>query len=185
MVAGCTFAVAPQFSASKFWRECYETNARYTAYIGEMMRYILQQPPGDYDKKVKRVKNYLVWKYSALTFVLKYLFYLVFQHNVEVAIGTGLRYDIWPEVAPRFGDMWMWELYGEFLSLWFWHKNDIKSLKFWQFLKPWVFYVSKLLKNYSASTEGNIQLANLMNDEGCIMRWTPLVRVRNKKLYAN
>ena len=29
----------------------------------------------------------------------------------------------------------------------------------------------------SASTEGNIQLANLMNDEGCIMRWTPLVKL--------
>ena len=52
VLAGCTFAVAPQFSASKFWKECYESNARYTAYIGEMMRYILQQPPGEYDKKV-------------------------------------------------------------------------------------------------------------------------------------
>jgi hypothetical protein len=27
-------------------------------------------------------------------------------------MGTGLRYDIWPEVKPRFGDMWIWELYA-------------------------------------------------------------------------
>ena len=48
--------------------------------------------------------------YKLSTFFLPFW---IIQHNVEVAIGTGLRYDIWPEVAPRFGDMWMWELYGK------------------------------------------------------------------------
>ena len=28
-----------------------------------------------------------------------------------------------------------------------------------------------------ASTEGNIQLANIMDDEGCIMRFTPFVQL--------
>ena len=108
--SGTTLAIAPKFSATNFWKECYLCNAKYIQYIGEMMRYVLETPPGEYDKK----------------------------HNVKVAMGSGLRYDIWPEVKPRFGEMWIWELY--------------------------------------ASTEGNIQLANIMDDEACIMRFTPLIQ---------
>ena len=47
--------------------------------------------------------------------------------NILVKIN---RYDIWPRLKPRFGDMWFFEIYG--------------------------------------STEGNIQFANIMNDEGRI-----------------
>jgi acyl-CoA synthetase (AMP-forming)/AMP-acid ligase II len=50
-IAGATLAVTPKFSASNFWKECYETNAKYIHYIGEMMRYVLETPPGPYDKK--------------------------------------------------------------------------------------------------------------------------------------
>ena len=50
-MAGATLEIAPKFSASKFWQECYECNAKYISYIGEMMRYVVDTPPGEYDKK--------------------------------------------------------------------------------------------------------------------------------------
>ena len=63
----------------------------------------------------------------------------IFSSFLKVAVGSGLRYDIWNQIKPRFGDMWLWEIYG--------------------------------------STEGNVQLANVMDDEACIMRFTPIVQV--------
>ena len=85
-------------------------DAEYIFYIGEMLRYCLDAPPGEYDKK----------------------------HKIKAALGSGLRYDIWPKMKPRFGDFWMFEIYG--------------------------------------STEGNVQLANILNDESCICRLTPFMK---------
>ena len=70
-MAGATLEIAPKFSASRFWQECYECNAKYISYIGEMMRYVVDMPPGEYDKK-HNVKERL--KYLDL-FAKKLLYY--------------------------------------------------------------------------------------------------------------
>lgn len=110
IIAGAAVAFAPKFSASKFWSDCIKYDAQYIHYIGEMMRYLVEAPPSDLDK----------------------------AHRVKCAIGSGLRYDIWPRLKPRFGDMWYFEIYG--------------------------------------STEGNLQFANIMDDESCICRLTPFMK---------
>merc|ERR1711935_1227052 len=110
VIAGASVAIAPKFSATNFWKDCVKYDAEYIFYIGEMLRYCLDAPPSEWDKK----------------------------HKIKAALGSGLRYDIWPKMAPRFGDMWMFEIYG--------------------------------------STEGNIQLANILNDESCICRLTPMMK---------
>jgi acyl-CoA synthetase (AMP-forming)/AMP-acid ligase II len=63
LIAGGTLSVTPKFSASNFWKECYECNAKYIHYIGEMMRYVLETPPGPYDKKHNvqvKLKKYIM-----------------------------------------------------------------------------------------------------------------------------
>ncbi|CAG5096614.1 Oidioi.mRNA.OKI2018_I69.XSR.g14702.t1.cds [Oikopleura dioica] len=109
--AGGTVAISEKFSASNYWREVYECNAKYIHYIGEMMRYVVEAPESPYDK----------------------------THGVRVAAGSQLRYDVWPKLTSRFGDFWVYEIYG--------------------------------------STEGNVQFANILNDEATIIRLTPLIQL--------
>lgn len=73
--AGATLALGKTFSASRFWDEIRQSNATAFIYIGEVCRYLLNQPARDTDR----------------------------AHKVRVIIGNGLRPEIWEEFTTRFG----------------------------------------------------------------------------------
>jgi fatty-acyl-CoA synthase len=73
--AGGTLALGQSFSASRFWDEVIAMEATAFVYIGEVCRYLLNQPPKDTDR----------------------------AHRVRVIAGNGLRPEIWDEFTGRFG----------------------------------------------------------------------------------
>ncbi|MCI4674907.1 long-chain-acyl-CoA synthetase FadD6 [Candidatus Mycolicibacterium alkanivorans] len=73
--AGGTLALGKSFSASKFWDEVIGMEATAFIYVGEVCRYLLNQPPKDTDR----------------------------AHKIRVIAGNGLRPEIWDEFTKRFG----------------------------------------------------------------------------------
>ncbi|RNI19899.1 long-chain-acyl-CoA synthetase [Flexivirga caeni] len=84
LVSGASMAIAPKFTASRFWDECIRYDATAFVYIGELCRYLLAQP-------AKRVDG---------------------EHGIRVIVGNGLRADIWAQFQQRFGIGRIAEFYG-------------------------------------------------------------------------
>ncbi|NKF24027.1 long-chain-acyl-CoA synthetase [Solimonas marina] len=82
--AGCTLALGRKFSASRFWDEIRAVDATSFCYIGELCRYLLNQPAKDGDR----------------------------QHHVRLIIGNGLRAELWDDFQQRFGIERICEFYG-------------------------------------------------------------------------
>lgn len=82
--AGATMVLARKFSASNFWDDCRKYSVTACCYIGELCRYLLNQPKKDNDR----------------------------NHRLRIMGGNGLRPDIWMEFKQRFGVHHMMELYG-------------------------------------------------------------------------
>jgi acyl-CoA synthetase (AMP-forming)/AMP-acid ligase II len=82
--AGATVALARKFSASRFWDEIRKYNATAFIYVGELLRYLLNQPPKPNDA----------------------------DNPVKTIIGNGLRPEIWMEFKNRFGIERIAEFYG-------------------------------------------------------------------------
>ncbi|XP_057302063.1 long-chain fatty acid transport protein 1-like isoform X2 [Hydractinia symbiolongicarpus] len=81
---GTTVIIAKKFSASRFFQECAYHGATMFNYIGETCRYLLAQPPSKYDR----------------------------AHRIRLAIGNGLRPQIWSEFKNRFGIAVIGECYA-------------------------------------------------------------------------
>ncbi|KAM9311848.1 uncharacterized protein PAF06_009714 [Gastrophryne carolinensis] len=81
---GATFVLRNKFSASQFWDDCRKYNVTVFQYIGEIMRYLCNTPKKDNDK----------------------------DHRVRMAIGNGLRPDVWKEFISRFGPIQINEFYA-------------------------------------------------------------------------
>ncbi len=81
---GATLALGRRFSASRFWDEIRRFDATAFCYIGELCRYLLNQPPTARDR----------------------------DHRVRVMVGNGLRPEIWDEFQQRFGIDRICEFYG-------------------------------------------------------------------------
>jgi acyl-CoA synthetase (AMP-forming)/AMP-acid ligase II len=84
LTSGATLAMARKFSASGFWRDIRAHRATAFVYIGELCRYLLNQPPSQHDR----------------------------DHRVRVVIGNGLRPEIWDAFQQRFGIEHICEFYG-------------------------------------------------------------------------
>ncbi|WP_167477640.1 long-chain-acyl-CoA synthetase [Nocardia arthritidis] len=82
--SGATFALGRQFSASRFWDEVIREEATGFIYIGELCRYLLNQPPKPTDRR----------------------------HRVRLCVGNGLRPELWDEFKQRFGIDRIVEFYG-------------------------------------------------------------------------
>jgi fatty-acyl-CoA synthase len=82
--SGATLALGKSFSASKFWDEVIANQATAFIYIGEVCRYLLNQPPKPTDR----------------------------AHKVRVIAGNGLRPEIWDEFTKRFGIPRVCEFYA-------------------------------------------------------------------------
>ena len=84
ITSGATLALGKSFSASKFWDEVIAAEATAFIYIGEICRYLLNQPPKPTDR----------------------------AHKVRVIAGNGLRPEIWDEFTKRFGIARVCEFYA-------------------------------------------------------------------------
>ena len=82
--SGATLALGKSFSASKFWDEVIATDATAFLYIGEICRYLLNQPAKPTDR----------------------------AHKVRLIAGNGLRPEIWDEFTSRFGIARVCEFYA-------------------------------------------------------------------------
>lgn len=83
-VSGAAVALRRKFSASHFWQDAKHFGATRFVYIGELCRYLLNQPPRPEDR----------------------------DHQLRIGVGNGLRPDIWEEFTQRFGVESMREFYG-------------------------------------------------------------------------
>ncbi|MGB3486144.1 MAG: long-chain-acyl-CoA synthetase FadD6 [Mycobacterium sp.] len=84
LTSGATLALGRSFSASKFWDEVIRYDATAFVYIGELCRYLLNQPQRPTDR----------------------------SHKVRVIAGNGLRPEIWDEFTQRFGIKRVAEFYA-------------------------------------------------------------------------
>lgn len=71
---GVTVVLSEKFSTSKFFEECHRNNVTMIHYVGEMCRYLVNSPKGDYDT----------------------------NHRIRVALGNGLRKDVWTLFQNKF-----------------------------------------------------------------------------------
>ncbi|KAL8197269.1 UNVERIFIED_CONTAM: hypothetical protein K2H54_018394 [Gekko kuhli] len=84
IMQGATLALRSKFSASQFWDDCRKYNVTVIQYIGEVLRYLCNVPKKDNDH----------------------------DHRVRIALGNGLRADVWREFIRRFGNIRIFEFYA-------------------------------------------------------------------------
>lgn len=82
--SGATLALARRFSATAFWDDVARYRATAFQYIGEVCRYLVNQPRHVHER----------------------------DHRLRFAIGNGLRPDIWAQFQARFGIPRVIEFYG-------------------------------------------------------------------------
>ena len=75
LTQGAAISLQRRFSASRFWDGARRHGVTGCQYIGEICRYLLNQPPRDDDR----------------------------DHGIRVMMGAGLGPDIWEEFQSRFG----------------------------------------------------------------------------------
>ncbi len=83
--SGTVFASRRRFSARHFISDVRRVSATHFLYVGELCRYLLNQPPTPYDR----------------------------AHRIRLATGPGLRPDIWRRFTERFGIDRVLETYGQ------------------------------------------------------------------------
>ncbi|XP_075581610.1 long-chain fatty acid transport protein 2-like [Pelecanus crispus] len=81
---GATCVLRAKFSASQFWDDCRRYNITVIQYVGELLRYLCNMPKRANDR----------------------------EHSVRLALGNGLRADVWKDFLQRFGPISIWEFYG-------------------------------------------------------------------------
>ncbi len=84
LVSGAALAIGRKFSASGFWDEARAYGTTVFVYIGEVLRYLLNQPSRADDRR----------------------------HSVRMVFGNGLRPDLWDAFKNRFGIERIYEFYG-------------------------------------------------------------------------
>ncbi|NXY00316.1 S27A3 protein, partial [Centropus bengalensis] len=81
---GATCVLKEKFSASHFWDDCRAEGVTVFQYIGELCRYLVNQPPRPGER----------------------------EHGLRLAVGSGLRPDVWRRFLQRFGAVRIVETYG-------------------------------------------------------------------------
>eukprot|EP01061_Rhynchopus_euleeides_P028583 TRINITY_DN465_c0_g2_i1.p2 TRINITY_DN465_c0_g2~~TRINITY_DN465_c0_g2_i1.p2 ORF type:complete len:648 (+),score=318.42 TRINITY_DN465_c0_g2_i1:234-2177(+) len=81
---GNTLVIRRKFSASNHWRDCKKYNVTCMQYIGELCRYLLAAPATEEAK----------------------------DHRIRIAVGNGLRPEIWNEFQRRHNIPEIGEFYG-------------------------------------------------------------------------
>jgi fatty-acyl-CoA synthase len=84
LLNGACVVLKRRFSASQFWEDVRREGCTQFVYIGELCRYLANQPPHPDERR----------------------------HSLRLAFGNGLRPDVWPAVVDRFGLPSVLEFYG-------------------------------------------------------------------------
>jgi citronellyl-CoA synthetase len=84
MTTGAALVPARRFRASQFWDDIRAYDVTAFRYVGEMLRYLLAQPPSPADR----------------------------DHRVRKILGAGLRPELWDAFKQRFGIEQVHEIYG-------------------------------------------------------------------------
>ncbi|MBV8924007.1 MAG: long-chain-acyl-CoA synthetase [Bradyrhizobium sp.] len=84
LFAGASLALAGKFSAREFWGDLVRFDCTLFQYIGELCRYLLQAPVSGFETR----------------------------HRLRLALGNGLRADIWEEFRVRFAIPRILEFYA-------------------------------------------------------------------------
>ncbi|KAJ3238588.1 Fatty-acid-CoA ligase FadD6 [Chytriomyces hyalinus] len=84
MMYGCTLVISPKYSSTKFLNECIEHKATAVLYIGELARFLINTPESPSDQ----------------------------HHSIRIAMGNGLRPDVWPTFKTRFNIPEVCEFYA-------------------------------------------------------------------------
>lgn len=84
LLNGASINLRAGFSASRFWDDVVEGEATMFVYIGELCRYLVNQPTGPSDR----------------------------AHHLRLAFGNGLAADVWADLEDRFGVPRILEFYG-------------------------------------------------------------------------
>ncbi|RMP68317.1 hypothetical protein ALQ18_00014 [Pseudomonas marginalis pv. marginalis] len=84
IVGASGFAIRRKFSASQFWEDARKFNATTLGYVGELCRYLLDQPAGALDR----------------------------DNRVTKMVGNGLRPGVWAQFKQRYGVEHVCELYA-------------------------------------------------------------------------
>jgi len=82
--SGSTLVVRQKFTATQHWDDCAKHGCTVMQYIGELGRYLVAQPKKDTDT----------------------------SHKLRIAVGNGLRPEIWNEFQRRFNIPEIGEFYG-------------------------------------------------------------------------
>ena len=82
--SGAALAISRKFSVSRFWDDIRKFNATMFTYVGELCRYLMNQPPKPNDR----------------------------DNSVRAIIGNGLRPEIWKSFKERFDIDIVCEVYG-------------------------------------------------------------------------
>jgi len=82
--AGATLGLSRRFSASRFWGEVVDLGATAFQYIGELPRYLLDQPRCEAER----------------------------HHRVRFCVGNGMRPEVWERFRDRFRIPHIVEFYG-------------------------------------------------------------------------
>jgi fatty-acyl-CoA synthase len=84
LLNGGSVVLRRKFSATHFWTEVVDEGCTMFVYIGELCRYLVNQPPSEDETR----------------------------HKIRMAFGNGLRPDIWPTLKQRFRIPEVLEFYG-------------------------------------------------------------------------
>ncbi|MBC3254185.1 long-chain-acyl-CoA synthetase [Pseudomonas paralactis] len=84
IIGASGFAIRRKFSASQFWEDARRFNATTLGYVGELCRYLLDQPPSDQDR----------------------------DNRVTKMVGNGLRPGVWAQFKQRYEVEHICELYA-------------------------------------------------------------------------
>jgi citronellyl-CoA synthetase len=84
IIGASGFAIRRKFSASQFWDDARKFKATTLGYVGELCRYLLDQPPSAQDR----------------------------DNRVTKMVGNGLRPGVWAQFKQRYGVEHVCELYA-------------------------------------------------------------------------
>ena len=92
LTRAATLAIGRKFSTKTFWKEVRATKSTIIQYVGETCRYLTVAPP-----EIDPVTGENLDK----------------KHCVRVAVGNGLRPDVWDKFKERFGiEVWSGPLFA-------------------------------------------------------------------------
>lgn len=84
LLLGATAVLRTKFSASEFWKDIHKYKITFMIYVGEIPRYLLNQPTSELEK----------------------------NHTLKKMVGIGLRKEIWEHFKERFKIDHIYEFYG-------------------------------------------------------------------------